>query len=112
MHFKTSDKEELKIAIIELLKTDIEFGQEVARLLFSTQGTKLVTWDSSTYIIPPQNKGDFFYEMQSKDRQKKHQSLREKYRKNKGIRLDVIQALQDEFEDAPSADEMIHLLRK
>lgn len=106
------DKQGLKAAIIELLQSDTEFGQQVVQLLFSAKGSKIVMWDSITYIISPESKGNFYYEMLPKERQEKHKELREKYRKNKGIQLEVIEALQKEFEEAPPVNEMIQLIRK
>jgi len=101
MQTQIYDKKSLKMALIELLQSDLAFNQQVIQLLFSANGAKVVTWDSNTYIIAPESKGNFYYEMLPKDRQEKHKELREKYQKNKGIRLKVIEALQAEFDDAP-----------
>ena len=112
MQPQTYDTQGLKAAIIELLQSDAEFGQHLVQLLFHSKELQVVKWDTTTYLISPESKGNFYYEMLPKERQEKHSALREKYRKKKGIRLETIEALQTVFDDAPPVNEIQQLMRK
>lgn len=85
------DPQQLKTALSELLQSDKEFMRQLFRQTIVDIATE---------------------EIEKTDKQSRRKALREKYKQKGGIKLNVIEALQKLFEDAPSDVEMTNMLTK
>lgn len=85
------DTQQLKTALRELLRSDKEFMRELIRQTVVEMATE---------------------EMEKMDKESLRKALRDKYKQKGGIKLSVIDALQNLFDDAPSAIEMTQMLTK
>lgn len=109
METQVIDKQSFRKAFIELMESDKNFISYRKEILMFDSGLEKEE-KKTNEIISTDSKPTLYKRSISSSRKKKQNSLKSRYESQNVVNTNVIYALQAEFKDAPSAEEMIKML--